>query len=238
MNIDVFTSRLDEIYKSHEGDHVNSDRTPKETLALLADELTNYKKFIPDFFSHNGAANNIKYIYAIVGKNENPDATITCIDTIRASDIYNEYNRGMVDFVTEVIADANYNCDNIDKHGKFRDSLERANTRDKEFIDSIFGGEHNKAEEKSLSDALLNIEVLIDFIHRIDDTIKRATDVVNGVENPNSSELINQSIHLLYRSIVYYTYKMISTIINIYGMIDDAVKNESNTSAPVKFQLL
>lgn len=240
MNIDEFKNKLDDIrHFSKEKKEYIVNASPVETLQVLKEVLSKFKSFIPDFFSQHGASENIRYIYSVVRENKFPNATIVCIDTNHAASIYHEYNKGMLDFITEIITDANYNCDNIDKSGKLEASLKKAFSKDKEFIKSIFGGENNIAEERSLPEALLNIEALIDFIYDIDDMIKKSTNVINCIENHNKCELINRSVYLLYKSITRYTYYMIKNIINIYGMIDDVVKN-TNNEEPIKpvFNLL
>lgn len=230
MSVQEFKGRLSAIYDQR---NKECNGSAAQILLSLVSILGEFKKFIPDFFSKNGAADNIRHLYSVVRENRFPNKTVKCVDIKNAASVYYEYNKGMLDFITEIITDANYNCDNIDKNGTFKESLAKAKTKDAEFIDSLFGGENNRVEERNLSDALQNIEVLIDFMNEIDTMVKKSQNIINTIENTNC-QLVNDSVFLLYNSILKYTYKTLDNIIDVYNQINEAINTEDKPEPKLK----
>jgi hypothetical protein len=163
---------------------------------------------------------------------------VCCVDVRKATETFNEYNAGMLEFISEIIKNANLNSDTIEDSSSYNDSLNKACSKDKDFIISLF--DDSKCEERNLSDALYNFEFMIDFIDVCKKMVANASSVINGIDYTHSdmcvsSELINRSVKLLYNSIVEFVYRAILNMATTYQKIIDSINSEE--APDVKLQL-
>lgn len=229
MNVCDFTNKLIRIFEKYENiDNINSI---DQINNRLCEEFEEFKSIIPDFFSKNGEANNIKRIYKLISTTNIAHKYISCIDTINAMMKYNEYYRGMNDFIEEITIACNMNKDINNNH--YNELLNQAEDKDKKFIESVLGGELNPKQDMELEEAIRCIEVLIDFLPQISSIQKKSIDIINNIDNKetNSNPILIGSIKLLYKSVSYYCYKMIVSIFEIYDDINNKIdNNEKNTN--------
>lgn len=183
------------------------------------DYIPTFARFIPDFFSKNVEAENVRLVYQTLRENEFPGVTKTCVDVYRASEIYHEYVRGMVDFLNEIIECSN-TAFSVDEETKFRDLLTKAREKDYDFVKSCFGGDINPPVEENLRDAVKNVEMLIDFNDELT-SFKQMSETLAGSINEvdDDNELLCEAITLYIKSVIYYCYNMINSIFDSYDKI-------------------
>ena len=227
---------------AHVYDDSKFDKTesPNVTLDKLSSTVNSFINIIKEFLYHTQYVDRdqIKKIYEDINKNKFPNKTVCCVDVRKATETFIEYNAGMLEFISEIIKNANLNCDTIDDNSTYNDSLNKACTKDKDFIISLF--DESKCEERNLGDALYNFEYIIDFINVSKTLVSNASSIINGIDNVHadmcvSSELINRSVKLLYNSIVEFIYRAILNMASTYQKILDSINTEEVPD--VKLQL-
>jgi hypothetical protein len=210
----------------------DESKTPAETFAIVTNFTSEFKKNISSFFLPMDNSDKIRKIYSDIKENKFPNKTVCCIDIRNVTSIYTEYNTGMLEFISEIIKNANINCDNIDDNAFYNESLDKACAKDNEFIKSLF--DDSKCEQRNLSDAMYNFEYLIDFTDVIDKLIASSRAIVNVIDTIDS-ELISRSIKLLCCSIMTFVYTAIKNMINTFGKVIDSINREEQPK--VNFQL-
>lgn len=223
-----YNNNINHIYGCSKIDKAES---PNVTLEKLSSTINGYSKLIKDFFYHIQYVDRdqIKKIYDDINKNKFANKTVCCVDVRKATETFNEYNAGMLEFISEIIKNANLNSDNIEDSSSYNDSLNKACSKDKDFIISLF--DDSKCEERNLSDALYNFEFMIDFIGVCKKMVANASSVINGIDYTHSdmcvsSELINKSVKLLYDSIVEFVYRAILNMATTYQKIINSINTE------------
>jgi hypothetical protein len=210
---------------------IDKTESPNVTLKKLSSTIDGYSNLIKDFFYHNQYVDRdeIKKIYDDINKNKFSNKTVCCVDVRKATETYNEYNAGMLEFISEIIKNANLNSDTIEDSSSYNDSLNKACSKDKDFIISLF--DDSECEERNLSDALYNFEFMIDFIDVCKKMVANASSVINGIDYTHSdmcvsSELINRSVKLLYDSIAEFVYRAILNMATTYQKIINSINTE------------
>lgn len=241
MSVTDFNSKLTDVYeeviKSINNDNI-SIRDTKIRLGRFENEyIPKFEKFIPDFFSKNVEADNIRMIYRTIREQEFPDKTINCVDVYKASEIYQEYVRGMIDFLHEIIECAN-TAFSVNEENKYNDLINKATARDYEFIKSCFGGSMNPSTEQGLKDAVRNVEMLIDFNDQLTSFKSTSDSMIESIAEVDAdNELLIKAVNLYENSVVRYCYFMISTIFDSYSKIYSIIT--APTPKPqTKFELL
>lgn len=195
------------------------------------------ERFIPDFFSKNVEADNVRMIYRTIREQDFSNKTIECVDVYKASDIYQEYVHGMVDFLREIIDGAN-TAFSVNEENKYNDLINKATARDYEFIKSCFGGVVNPISTQGLKDAVRNVEMLIDFNDQLiafkntADTLKSSVSDVDA-----DNEMLTRAVNLYQNSVIRYCYFMISTIFDSYNKIYTLITAPA-PKPQTKFELL
>lgn len=241
MEVEVFINKLTEIHSRNTEMLLTEGSNLQKLYTSFKDSMDNYSKFIPEFFSNNGAANNIRLIYKKLHDDVYAERTIDCIDITEAVDMYNEYSVGMSSFVNDVIQSIANNGDYVKESAEYENKLAIAKSRDKGFVLSIFGGDVIEPKHTVLEEAVRNIELLIDLIPQINKSIDCGNNMIISIENAGvkESSLVNDSIELMFESVENYYYESIKNIIGIYGAIDDAIKSNPRraTKQPQQFRL-
>lgn len=126
-------------------------------------ELLTYTNIIPEFFSYNKEALKIKALYKKLKELDyTRNRVIPCIDVNRAGCLYMEYFTGMCTFINKFINEAcSENPENLPLMEK---QLQTAIQADPIFIESLFGGKNNERCDEELTDAIKNVEYLVDFL--------------------------------------------------------------------------
>lgn len=238
IDSETIIKNLTEIFNASDYDYSkyedikNVDDVTKE----LEIKLKAFKDIIPEFFSKYAQADNIKRIYQLISSGKENNIEITCINNTNAMYKYEEYYRGMIDFINEFIMSCNINKEN----DTYKKLVSEAQNKDKNFIDSLYGGELNPPATMELSEAVQCIETLIDFIPQIDHFKTLYLDTVNNIEKDErkSNEVIIGIYIILLKSVQYYCYKMIDSILHTYNTILNKIDNkESDNTKANNFRL-
>ena len=176
-------------------------------------------------------------MYRTLRENEFPGVTINCNDTYKASDIYHEYIHGMIDFLKEII-DCSNTAFSIQEEQKYRDLLNKAKERDYEFIKSCFGGNINPPVDEDLRSAVRNVEMLIDFNDQIDKFKSTANNLISSITDVDAdTEILCDAVYLYIKSIIHYSYYMLTNIFDAYHKISQIITNQT-PKPQTKFTLM
>jgi hypothetical protein len=105
----------------------------------------------------------------------------------------------------------------------------------KGFVKEIFGGKYNEEKQMVMTEAVKNLEFLIDFIPALSD-LRKSGSVLNEFGSEDS--LVKESVGLLCDSVCRYCYESIKTTVQTYGLIDNALNQPLKTkSQKPKFQV-
>lgn len=218
MDITVFENELESIHRSGINDRMYS-KSVTEMAESVVSELTSYEDFIPNFFYENGNESSIRQMYQNLHEEKFQESSIDIIDLYESKRIYTEYHDGMSNFVKEIIS-LNDGVAKESSEEIYRTNLEKAKNADDGFVSSLFGGKYNEPANVVMTEAVKNIEFLIDFIPEID-TLKQESNAL--AENCNDSELVKESISLLFESVCNYCYESIKTTMYTYKAINDVM---------------
>ena len=233
MDILTFLEKLENIHKDGITKRANSD-TIKDIATVTENELSNYEKFIPDFFCENGNEENIRKIYKLLRDGDFTESKVDIVDLYTSRKIYSEYYEGMAEFVKDVISESTNLTKESTNDKKYWENLEKAKVADSGFVKSIFGGEYNKRENVVLTEAVGNLEFLIDFIPKIGEMKKSSSDLSERalVED----DLTTESLRLLCDSVCNYCFESIKETMDTYDEIDRVI-NPSEERTVYKFKL-
>lgn len=233
---------MDKIYSFLE--ILDSQHEKFKTESVNIDSLINgidfYESFIPDFFSKNGEANGIRAMYKGIRESLENEKTINAIDVNKSAEIYNEYMEGMIEFILD-ISNITF-VEACDELKIFEEKFEKAKEKDCIFIESLYDGKLNEETEMVLSEAVSNIEFLIDFIPQLKTMKERCINLNESFKNKTENqeiELVNKSLEMLYESVNNYCYSTVKNIVTTYYDINDKLFNvtpSSNEEKPM-FQL-
>jgi len=215
-----------------------SDSNEVNTIRQKAmEELDCYARIIPEFFSYNNEAVRIKELYK---KLHNLDYTrnkvISCIDVQRACCLYEDYFNGMIKFVGDFINEAGSGGENISLMEK---QLQTAMNADGLFIDSLFGGKNNEYDNEELTNAITNVEYLVDFLQKIKDMQHIIADTCDRATKTSVTyEYIINAVRLVSNSTGMFSNRVIKSIMDTYEAInncldDKPVKTVNTTSFKV-----
>ena len=202
-----------------------------DTHERVLQEISFIESVIPEFFSNRGEADSIKNMYKEIREaKESPlfDKKIPYIDINRGSHIYTEYVDGMIEFINDI-----HNINESATMNSFEDKFMTAREKDEIFVNSLYGGNLNKAVETDLTEATSNIEFLIDFIPELkvirEKCDKVYSDSLSDSDESAKGKLIKESSDMLFESVTNYCY---NTVCHIFECYDDIQK--SLHDVPVK----
>ena len=220
--MDKILSCLETLNSQHE-----NFKSESVNIGNLVKSIEFYEAFIPDFFSKNGEAEGIKSVYRGIAESLDDQKTIVCTDINRSSIIYNEYMEGMSDFIRDIFS--TIITESKDELSEFKTKFEKAKKMDSVFIESLYDGRLNEKVEMVLSDAVSNLEFLIDFIPQMK-VMKESCITLHESYNSETDEqkktLIDNSLNMLYESVDNYCYNTIKNIVTTYTDICDKLFNE------------
>jgi hypothetical protein len=187
-----------------------------------------YESYIPEFFSSNGEAHGIKEMYNGIRQNLGSEKSIICTDVNQSAHIYREYMEGMISFIRDV-SESVFN-ESADELALYEQKFEKAKQKDSIFIESLYDGKLNEKTEMVLSEAVANVEFLIDFIPELKTMKECCTALHDSFMNVNHNDkktLLNESLNMLYESVDNYCYSTLMNIVNIYTDIRASLFNET-----------
>lgn len=229
-DVKAFLESFDNSFNEIHNETVSADRINKE--------LDLFESCIPDFFSRNGEANGIKSMYQGIRDNMDDEQSITCLDLNKVSSVYEEYMDGMIQFINDI-----NNIDLITESNEiegYKTKLETASSNSDIFMKALYDGTYSENKEHVLSEAVTNIECLIDFIPHLNqmrNECNKCESFVNECTDENKKELLKKSAEMMYESVGSYGYSMIKNIINTYYDINDTLKGNIKKEEPIAFKL-
>jgi hypothetical protein len=215
---------------------LQNTKCPKECVDLLFTEFNKYKEIISDFFT--GKENDIKSLYRIIKNETHSFNKISYIDVNHGNHLYSEYSSGMLGFVKKMIEIQDTQNINIEA---VKNKLEMISKKDCDFRISILGGERNAKTTGSISEAMVNIEVLIDINNDFDNYIKVLEDLLVKINKENKYiNLITCGIKLYVKSICSHYNECIKLSLNTYSKLNESIKKKTHINGVIKkpeFQL-
>lgn len=207
----------------------NEDVCTKKEAALH--ELSQYEDLIPRFFSSNGEADTVRKVYGILSdidyaKND----SIPVIDVNLSAHIYMDYYHGMVKFANQ-LCDVISRGDN-EKLEVMKNQLQTAVGGDSLFIDSVFGGSNNARKDEVLTDAISNVEFLIDFPKLLEE-IKSNIQSVCCVECGDNL-VMKECIQLVLKSSNTFCFHALEEVMDTYESILQKILPEAATPVEVE----
>ena len=174
-------------------------------------DLHEFINFIPEFFSKNGEAHEIRIMYDKLHNEENAFKTIYTLDLHVSRSLFNEYEAGFIRHLNTHVGDS--------------DIIGITSIANDKFLDAIFGGKYNKATGTNLCDAVGNLEVLIDLLPDINAMIL------------NQNRISDKACYVSYTDFsLKYLKRMIDEIINTFYTIEDSI-NSISKKKPTAYQL-
>ena len=160
------------------------------------DNISDYSNFIHDFFSINGEANKIRYMYNKLHNDEKAFKSIEVVDLNISRTLFNQYEVGFIR--------------HLHMYSRDKNAIGITDIANSKFLNEIFNGSYNKPVNMELKDAVGNLEVLIDLIPDIESMTRNSQMMnVNVCYNSYTSFVNN------------YLKKMISGIIDTYDEINN-----------------
>lgn len=199
------------------------------SIDSLVDNMKFYESFIPEFFSKNGESDGIKSVYSAIKENMVNEKSIISSDITKSGYIYKEYMEGMISFINDI--SNTVMTESVNDLNTYKEKFEKAKEKDSLFIDSLYNGKLNEQLEMPLSEAVCNIEYLIDFIPELTIMKNQCVDLnesFNDIKESDKKSLINNSLNMLYESVDNFCYSTIKNIITTYSNIYDKLFNESS----------
>lgn len=200
-----------------------------------------YESYIPEFFSSNGEAKGIKEMYQGIRQSLGTEKSIICADVNQSAHIYREYMEGMISFIHDI--SKSIFTESTDEMSVYEQKFEKAKQKDSIFIESLYDGKLNEKTEMVLSEAVANVEFLIDFIPELQTMKECCIGLHKSLINANEDEkksLLSESLNMLYESVDNYCYSTLMNIVNIYTDIRESLFNEdvaTDTMSPESFVL-
>lgn len=193
--------------------------TYSEYVNLITIEFKIYSDIIRSFFV--GKQEIIKSIYLFI-KNDNKNIK-DVLDINMSKHMYFDYFEGLYEYIK------NLTCITSDHDIDVEDIMRKNDeimSRDKDFINSIFGGERNEREDSSISDAMKNVELLIDIEENtFDFFIDKITKICgkNDTFDTKYKYVIEKGIDLFVNSIRYFVFNVIIEILNSYCCVEKSI---------------
>ena len=217
-----FKMKLASVRASAEQIYRSTDSIPAICKEAIQ-ELDCYANMIPDFFSYKHEAVRIKDLYAkLKTLDYSRNKVINCINVDCAGYLYKEYLGGMYTFIGNFFSEVGSNGSNIKM---MENQLQMATQGDPIFIESLFGGKNNEPVELELTDAIKNIEYLVDFLDTLTGIKQMVCDVCNRANELSNYEHSLTAVRLMVHSVCTFSNRTISAIMDIYNAIQDKLND-------------
>ena len=151
-----------------------------------------------------------------------------CVDVNKSGSIYQEYLEGMKSFLYDISStEVGVSESTMEA---FKDKMSKAKNNDALFIESLFSGSSdiNHMVDVDLTEAVQNVEYLIDFIPQMKEIKETCESVSNLLQNvPEQEEskrsLMTEGIKMMYESVGNYCSSMLKTVLTDYSTISSFV---------------
>ena len=194
-------------------------------LSVIKNDFDKYKNNIGSFFV--GKENEIKSIYEAIRKKAFPYNKIVAIDVNFATHAYADYLEGLIQFCHKVLSLKE--TDEIDQT-KIESTIHAIEEKDTLFVESLFGGDKNKAKEMDIDTAMKNVESLVDvyndFSHfsQLGETL---CAVYEENKNDKYNTVILEGLKVFFKSIRRYNAKCVEAILSTYKDIQKSMEHRT-----------
>lgn len=214
----------------------------ESNIQNLVSAITYYESFIPDFFSKNGEADGIRNMYSKIRvmKESGQEKNIECCDMYQIHDIYTEYVDGMINFINDI---RNVNVSESTKIEEYSEKFKKAKDNDLTFIKSLYNGKIKEITSMPLSEAVSNVEFLIDFINDIKDLKTSCCVVEEAAKSEDGTvkqPLLEGCLEMLCESVNNFCYYTLKSVLTTYADINNVLTEETvvTTNSQGDFVLL
>ncbi len=214
---------IDQIFKDFENEISTITGCEYDKISAATSKLfRSYSEYIKSFFCDK--TDKIKEIYQSIREDKFPYNKITIIDVNMAIHCYSDYFTGLLQFAKK-IADLK-DTDTIDP-SSVTSTIDNVKTRDRDFIDSLFGGERNPVAEVNIDTSMVTVEAFIQLSRNFDEfdlvthTITKDASVSNSKKYGNA---VLDGLKAYATSIAYYNYRCLTEIIHTYNDITESMK--------------
>lgn len=219
-NYDKFISSFNDNHKKVI-DSIESSNNLTSIFESAIAECDYIKKCICDFFSYNGAREEIRSMYESVDSRDNNWKTINTCDLDNCRVLYDNYTEGMMKYIGELSS-----MESVDNKDEICKKISSIRNNDKLFLESIFGGKNNESKEQSIFEAVKNIECLIDLI----DTMEKCKSYMESIDisrkDVNRDAVMVECGKLYTESVSNYFHKTVSWIISDYKSIQESIHSK------------
>lgn len=197
-------------------------------------ELTAYSRMIHEFFSYNNEALKIKALYKKLRELDyTRNRVIPSIDVCRAMTLYTEYFMGMREFVHKFIEESCKSESTTSNLPLMEKQLQTAMNADPIFIDSLFGGKNNETQEIELTEAIKNVEYLVDFIN----VITEMHEYINSICSKAGTlfekySCITDAVRLITNSACSICNRVLATAFDTYEVINNVLDDKPMPPKP------
>lgn len=236
MEVNKYEYKIEMAYKKAIEEFKNAE-SKVDLAASVNNVISFFERFIPDFFSYEGEANNIKDMYAkLKDLDYARNRVIPFIDVNLGSHVYMDYYTGMREFMESLINAVRNN--DTEKLEKMRQQIDIAQNGDEYFVNSIFGGKNNEEKTETIKDAVSNVEFLIDFISIIKTMKINIESAFCNMGEYYENPMVRSMTLLMVESMTRYCYRTLVTIIDTYNHIKDTLNGvERPVAESVTFKL-
>lgn len=158
---------------------------------------------IKDFFGDADVHENINNIYKGLMNPNNKDICVVSNDFIKSYYEYEEYLNGFADFVKLIFGIK----ENEVNEGALSERLEKVSNNDTIFIEELFRSKDDENECILISDAMKNIEFIIDLMDELPKIKEELLEIIGGISSiidVTAQESVNLLMFKI-RAILLYT---------------------------------
>ena len=184
-----------------------------------------YSEYIKLFFCDK--EDEIKGIYQSIREDIFPFNKITSIDVNMAMHCYSDYFKGLIQFAKKV-ADLK-DTDDIDPVS-VANTIATVKSRDKDFIDSLFGGERNPEITADIDTSMVTVEAFIQLSKSFDEFDLVMHTITLDATKSNSkkyNEAVLDGLKVYAISVGYYNYRCLNEITQTYMKITNSMKSRT-----------
>lgn len=178
-----------------------------------------YITLISDFFADPKIKKDIAQMYSrlrVIGIVRN--IPIDVVNIQNSADIYQDYLGGMIQFISAVVSDAS--AGNSEIHVP---NITIAEEKDTEFVSSVFGGQNSPIKPTPLTDAVSNVEYLVDFSDCLNELIGKLTTAFSEADSVCSDENVRRILRTMVHSSARFSNELMKEAFKTYEMILDGL---------------
>lgn len=203
----------------------NSDNSDVSMSLEFNAAMDRYKIFIENFFIDK--KDSMTKIYDIIKTNAMPYNVVQVVDVLKSLSMYSDYFVGLLEFANKVVSLRDTDDINTDS---IQNLLGNVSEKDKEFMESIFGGERNPVTSSKLGTAVLNVESFIQILENIKNFRLAANKIVNVADTNNSEKYkisVNCGICIFMTSMSTFVCKCLQEVVHTYEEIMSSIKERT-----------